>query len=700
MLKDKVARWAAAPRRPVLFALGGASHNWRGPGQELYRAEPVFRACVDPADAAVRDTLGFSSTAMFKGEWTAGSAEDQRRSDILNMGLLHLGLIDLWAANGIRPDGVLGLSLGEVGAAYAAGAIDRQTAIRIYCAIARNVDASSDEHILLVVTAAADGGLRLCGDSPVPLHFAGEPVPGTSALLVKLPYADEVRAFLRGRVAIVAEHATKWPYHVATVAFDPEAMRADLAGIRRGEPTIPIYLASLGSRAATGHDFGPGHWPAMVVGSYFLAGASRSAFEDGYRLMVNIGTASIGAWVAEAAPAGVNLRRFDATPGGAGAEAWKRPIEEVRALQALRAPPLRAAAAPVDLAAPDIIADPFPAYERLRAGGPVQFLPRQNCWIVLGYEAVEAALRDTEGLSNRAYARVGPVLMAEDPPAHLHVRRLLSTLFAPARTAQHVDQVRGLAAGLIGRRFDLVADYARPLAQAVACALLRIPPSAAPLFRQAAEQYQEQGRDIGAYIDRLDALATEAGILNHLVARSDGLLSEERGRQLVRFLWMAATETSERAIVRSALVLLEDTALRARIQEDPRRLAPFVDEVLRLYPPELMIPRTAAAAVRLGDADIPAGQHVMLCLAAANRDPAWFEDAALIRLDRAPGRHLSFGAGIHKCSGTAMSRPIINAGVEALLRAAPRLRADEPLDQLGYYSTITVHTPRRLLVAL
>ena len=698
-LKAQVARRARARRRPVLFALGGASHNWRGPGEELYRTEPAFRACVEPADSAVRAALGFSSTAMFRGEWTAGSAEDQRRSDILNMGLLHIGLIDLWAANGIRPDGVLGLSLGEIGAAYAAGAIDRPTAIRIYCTIARHIDARSDDHVLLVVDAGVEAGRELCAGSPAPLHFAGEPVPGSSALLVREACADEVCAYLRGRTRILAEHATKWPYHVATVAFDPAAALADLAGIRSSEPDIPIYLASLGSRAAAGQDFGPPHWPAMVVGSYFLAGASRSAFEDGYGLMVNIGTASIGAWVAEAAPAGADLRRFDATPGGAGAEAWKRPIAEVRALQARRAPRPAPATPSLDLAAPEILADRFPAYERLRAAGPVQFLPRQDFWIVLGYDAVQAALRDTEHLSNRAYARVGPVLMAEDPPEHLQVRRLLSTLFSPGSAARHADTVREVAPGLIGRRFDLVAGYARPLAQAVAFEMLRIPASAKPLFRQAADQYQEGGRDIGTYVGRLDTLAAESEVLADLAARGDGLLGEERGRQLVRFLWMAATETSERVIVRAMLVLLGDAALRARIGEDPRRLEAFVDEVLRLYPPEMMVPRTAVAPLRLGAAEIAAGQHVMLCLAAANRDPACFEEAAAIRLDRAPGRHLSFGAGIHKCSGTAMSRPIIIAALEALLRGAPRLRADEPLDELAYHSTLTVHAPRRLLVA-
>lgn len=689
-LKGRRARRSPAPRRRLLFVLGGASHNWRGPGRELYRAEPAFRAAVDAADPAVRERLGFSSMAMFGGGWDAGSPEEQRRSDLLNMGLLHLGLIDLWAAHGIRPEGLLGLSLGEVGSAYASGAIDRPTAIRIYCAIAGHIDAKSDEHILFVVEAGPEAALDLCSGSPAPVHFAGEPVPGNSALLTPVRHGDEVAAYLRDRAGVLAEHSTKWPYHVPTGAFDEAGCAAELADMAWKSPELPVYLASLGRGRAAGDSLGGAHWGRMCADSYFLAGASRAAFGDGFDLMVNIGTASIGEWVIAAAPPGADIRRFDATPSNGGAKAWKPPLKAVRALYR---PP-----APVDLTSPEILADPFGAYERLRPAGPVQFLPRQNFWIVLGYAEVEAAFRDTERLSNRAYHRVGPVLMAEDPPEHIRVRRLLSAVFAPARIARHVEEVRRLAEGLIESRFDLVAGYARPIAQNMACGLLGIPPPAAARFSEAAGSYREQGRDIGAYVDRLDALAAEAGLLADLAARGEGLLADRRGRQLVRFLWMAATETSERVIVRAMLVLLEDPALRARIGDNPRLLEAFVDEVLRLYPPEMMVPRASVAPVRLGGAEIPAGQHVMLCLAAANRDPACFENPDAFRLDRAPGRHLSFGAGIHKCSGTAMARPIVIAALEALLDGAPRLRADEPLDRISYYSTLTVHTPRRLRV--
>jgi cytochrome P450 len=683
-------------RRRLLFVLGGASHNWHGPGRELYRAEPVFRAVVDGADAAVRERLGFSTTGMFLGTWAPGSPDEQRRSDILNMGLLHIGLIDLWSARGVRPDGVLGLSLGEAGSAYASGAIDRATAVRIYCAFAAHVDARPDDHILYVVEAGAEAALRLCAAAPAPLHLAGEAVPGSCALLTPARHGEEVEAYLRSRIAILEIHPTKWPYHVPTGAFDEAGAAAELADISWRSPDLPVYLASLGRRMGAGDRLDGAQWAAMCAGPYLLAGASRAAFGDGFDLLVNIGTASIGDWVLAAAPAGADLARFDATPGGGDSKAWRRPLKSVRALVS---PAPRRSPPDVDLASPENLADPYAAYERLRPAGPVQFLARHNAWIALSHEAVQALFTDTEGLSNRAYDRVGPVLMAQDPPGHKHVRRLAGTLFSPGATAGRVETVRATARALVARDFDLVSGYARPIAQAVARTLLDIPESVAPTFVRAARAYHGDGRDIGAYVDRLDAIAAETGAAEGLAARGDGLLTATQARQLVRFLWMAATETTERVIVRCGLVLLSDRALRERVAGDRSLLPAFVDEVIRLHPPELIVPRTTVAPVRPGGIPIPAGQHVLLCLAAANRDPDIFAAPAEIRLDRGIGRHLSFGTGIHKCSGTAIAGPIVVAALETLLEQAPDLRPAEPLDALAYHSTITVHSPRRLLVA-
>jgi cytochrome P450 len=433
----------------------------------------------------------------------------------------------------------------------------------------------------------------------------------------------------------------------------------------------------------------------MVRGRYHLAGASSAAFADGFNLLVNIGTASIDSWVAAAARSEADVIRLDASPAGSDSGAWQEVALSVRQLQ--RAERL-AETESLDLMEAPPGPGPSSIYGRLRRRGPVHFLARHNFWIVLGYDAVRAALFDSERLSNVVYRDVGPVVMADDPPLHRDRRRLIGDLFGPARIAQHASAIARLSADLPSGEFDLVAGFARPLAQALAFALLEIPEAAQATFAAAAEAYHHEDRDIARYIARLDELSGQSAILGRLLSPGDGELTAAEGRALVRFLWMAATETTERLIVQTALLLLEDAGRRREALSGAEMLRAFIDEVLRLHPPELMIPRRTAAPMTISGVTIPAGEHVMLCLAAANRDPSRFAAPNMLRLDRTPGRHLSFGSGIHKCAGTALAGPIAEVAIRGLFDTAPGLEAAEPLGGLPHYRSLTVATPSRLLV--
>lgn len=696
-LKHKVQGLARPDRRPgesgLLFVFGGASHNWRGPGSELYRDEKVFRETVDSADSKVISSLGFSASAMFRDEWSPASEVEQRRADIVSMGLLHLGLADLWSAAGIRPDGLIGISLGEIGAAYASGVLDRATAVATICAIARALGIQSDDHILLVVEAPIERLLRLCDSCPARLSFAGEPIPGTAALLTRSPDILAVRTHLRRRARIVAEHATKWPYHVPGIAFDGAQAAADLSGRSWKMPGTPLYLSSVGGRVPDDHRFDAPFWTAMSTSPYRLAGASRAAFADGYDVLVNVGAASIGAWVADAAEPGRKPELIDATPVDGGAATWRQALARVRAVRRTAAP---ASAAFVDLLAPESLADPFAVYEKLRSAGKVHYLPSQDCWIVLAHSDVRASLADTANLSNTPYRHVGPVLMADDPPDHLPIRRLVSPLFSAAAIGELTRTV-GEQGHLVSAEFDLVAGFARPIAQRVAADLLAFPQAVRAELAEAGDRYRSGGRIIADHLAMLDPLAAESGICRDLGQTGD-IMDIARARQLVAFLWLAATETTERVIVQCGLSLLSNPLLLEGVREDRTKLAPLIEEVLRLQPPELMVPRLTLAPIVIGGVAIPAGQRLMLCLAAANRDPERFEEPGRLRLDRGPGDHLSFGNGIHRCSGIALAKSVVPAALNLLLDRAPGLRPGEPLDSIPIFASPTVHTPERLTV--
>lgn len=364
-----------------------------------------------------------------------------------------------------------------------------------------------------------------------------------------------------------------------------------------------------------------------------------------------------------------------------------------RRVRALRPAPPRASTTPetFDLFAPEVVRDPFPHYEELRRLGAVHFLPRHGCWLVLNYDEVSAALARPNLFSSRVpeWTSVDGVLLGADPPGHTAARRVLGQHFTPhALEAQgrfaEVAAARLLEPLRAGRRLDVLRDFAAPLAEEVAAHLIGFDAEAVAAMRDSHVAGEDAGQWLAALDRVIEGAAARTPLYAQLMGDGGGALAPEEARSLVRLVWVAGTTTTRRAISSAVLLLLQNPALRPRVESDANALAAFLEETVRLHPPEHMLSRVTTGEAELAGVGIPAGAAVKLCMAAANRDPARFERPASLVLERAPNRHLSFGAGIHRCLGASLARVEMAAAVRALWGAAPGWRAASPLDALGF----------------
>lgn len=355
-------------------------------------------------------------------------------------------------------------------------------------------------------------------------------------------------------------------------------------------------------------------------------------------------------------------------------------------------PPRRPSTAEtLDLSDPEVARDPFPHYEELRRAGAVHFLPRQGFWLVLGFDDVHAALTQPHLFSNRVpeWLAVDHVLLGADPPQHTAARRLLGQHFSAqaleAQTAFAEQAAERLLRPLAeGRAYDVHREFGTPLSEEVAAHLIGFDEETVEAFRAT----QGAGKDLGWVLAAMDAIiegvAERLPVYQQLLREGEGRLTEAEARSLIRLMWVAGTTTTRRVISSSVLMLLRHESVRLRVESDPGLLPAFVEESLRLHPPEHMLSRATTAPAELSGVKLPAGAAVMLCVAAANRDPARFEDPASLLLGRATNRHLSFGGGIHRCLGAAVARAEAAAGLRVLLRLAPRFRSVQPPGTLPF----------------
>jgi cytochrome P450 len=136
-------------------------------------------------------------------------------------------------------------------------------------------------------------------------------------------------------------------------------------------------------------------------------------------------------------------------------------------------------------------------------------------------------------------------------------------------------------------------------------------------------------------------------------------------------LVMAGLDTTANAAANMLQLLADRPALRAELIADPGRTAPAVEEMLRFVTPLPALARVTTEPVELGGVAIPAGERVQMVFAAANHDPAEFECPEEVRFDRSPNRHLSFGAGPHRCLGAHLARLELRVLLEEVLRLIP-----------------------------
>ncbi|MGW4121760.1 cytochrome P450 [Nocardia sp. NPDC004711] len=119
--------------------------------------------------------------------------------------------------------------------------------------------------------------------------------------------------------------------------------------------------------------------------------------------------------------------------------------------------------------------------------------------------------------------------------------------------------------------------------------------------------------------------------------------------------------------------------------------------MLRYDPPVQMTSRRTTAPIHVAGQLIPAGDRMIMMLAAANRDPHRFTDPQRFWPERPDNAHLSFGGGVHYCLGAALARM---EGQTALIAFALRLSEPRLLEVPPPYRPNTIlRGPRQLLVA-
>ncbi len=360
---------------------------------------------------------------------------------------------------------------------------------------------------------------------------------------------------------------------------------------------------------------------------------------------------------------------------------------------------------------PEWSADPYPIQDELRQRCPIAHTERfGGGWLPTRYEDVAAIAYDTDHFSSRSIimSNFRPPLdeapvggsppISSDPPFHHDARKLLLPAFTKAAVARQEPATRAFCHSLIdgfGERdvVDAASEYAQHIPIRVIADMLGFPPEDGPRFREFVENTLEGvNQDPDERIERMQQLFDYllAQIRDHVDHPRDDLttflinvelygskLEAEHVAGTMALLLIAGIDTTWSAIGASLWHLAKMPRDRERLVAEPALLPTAMEEFLRAFAPVTMA-RLVKEDMNWHGADMKSDDWILLSFPAANRDPAQFNRANEVVIDRQVNRHAAFGLGIHRCLGSHLARMELRVALEVWLERIPEFSLEDP----------------------
>ena len=396
-----------------------------------------------------------------------------------------------------------------------------------------------------------------------------------------------------------------------------------------------------------------------------------------------------------------------------------------------------------DMFTPDVIADPYGYYGRLRDEDPVHWNDTYALWVITRHDDVTWMTRHNELFSSAvfrndprpAYPAIdesdlglyeyvrnyqADQFIQHDRPEHLDMRKIVHGYFTPKAMESWrpfvVNAVKELldAAEEKGS-MDVMRDLATPLPVLVIAQMMGVPAEDRPYVRQLAEKLLYIGR--GEH-DRMPILTDGMkGMVEYvsplvderIVKPGDDFISvlasgERKGvftrhQVLVNtsLLLLAGHETTINLICNGTLAFIQHPDQWALYKQDPVGRAKWAtEECLRYDAPVKSIQRLASQDIEVRGKVMEKNDRIRWFISSANRDPNVFADPDKFDITRQPNPHVAFGNGVHHCLGATLARVEGQEVFKALAERFPNLQLES--EELDYQPSITFRSLKSLPV--
>ncbi len=290
-----------------------------------------------------------------------------------------------------------------------------------------------------------------------------------------------------------------------------------------------------------------------------------------------------------------------------------------------------------------------------------------------------------------------------DPPRHSKMRKIVNRAFTPQVINQLQASIEAHAREVVDAicekgEIDFLTEAAAEMPLLVLADILGVPAqdrhklfewtNALIAFEDPdsgfdRKTFRELVLEMFAYASArtLEKRAQPTGDVWSLVVNAEFEGEQLSKAQLDRFfqlLMVAGNETTRNLIAHGLMLLSTYPEQRRKLMADLSLLPSAIEEMLRFAPPVIQFRRTASVDTELNGRRIRAGDKVLICFAAANRDETVFDRPDEFDITRQPNPHLAFGNGTHFCIGANLARLEARVFFTELLTRLPDIEVSGP----------------------
>ncbi|MDZ8227265.1 acyltransferase domain-containing protein [Nostoc sp. ChiVER01] len=249
--------------RPIVFVFSGQGSQWFGMGKQLLESEPVFRATLEQCDRLMQQYVDWSLLE----ELTVWFEEKSRLNDIDVMWpilfAIEVALASLWKHWGIKPDVVVGHSIGEVAAAHVAGILNLSDAVRIIYHLSHNAAILSGSGAMALVglpwekakaaTLSYEGSVYPAIDnSPISTVLSGNQAV-LETLLAQLQRDNIFGRLVKTNIAVHTPQMESLDVPLLEILQDIKP-----------QPGETLMISTLTGTPLDGHQFNASYWAGLL----------------------------------------------------------------------------------------------------------------------------------------------------------------------------------------------------------------------------------------------------------------------------------------------------------------------------------------------------------------------------------------------------------------------------------------------------